>query len=57
LKPQNGSVDLPDYISHLEKEIGTPSLIVCLDSGAGNYEQFWTTTTLRELNSGDRLFA
>jgi len=26
---------------------------VCLDSGAGNYEQFWTTTTLRGLISGD----
>eukprot|EP01123_Difflugia_compressa_P012860 TRINITY_DN5691_c0_g1_i1.p1 TRINITY_DN5691_c0_g1~~TRINITY_DN5691_c0_g1_i1.p1 ORF type:complete len:477 (+),score=94.14 TRINITY_DN5691_c0_g1_i1:24-1454(+) len=50
---ESGSVDLPYYIDRLEKQIGTPSLIVCLDSGAGNYEQFWTTTTLRGLIAGD----
>src|SRR5690606_15782414 len=26
--------------------------IICLDSGAGNYEQFWTTTSLRGLIGG-----
>ena len=26
-----------------------PDLVVCLDSGARNYEQFWTTTSLRGL--------
>jgi len=36
-----------DYIDFLKEQIGTPSLIVCLDSGSGNYEQFWTTTSLR----------
>ena len=27
--------------------IGTPRLVVCLDSGCGNYEQLWMTTSLR----------
>ena len=27
--------------------IGTPSLVVCLDSGCGNYDQLWMTTSLR----------
>lgn len=25
------------------------NILVCLDSGAGNYEQFWATTSLRGL--------
>ena len=29
--------------------IGSPDLVICLDSGAGNYEQFWLTTSLRGL--------
>jgi hypothetical protein len=42
-----GSPDLPAYVSHLESRIGIPSLIICLDSGCGNYEQLWATTSLR----------
>ena len=33
--------------------IGTPSLVVCLDSGCGNYEQLWGTTSLRGIVVGD----
>jgi acetylornithine deacetylase/succinyl-diaminopimelate desuccinylase-like protein len=33
----------------LAPRIGTPSLVVCLDSGCGNYEQLWCTTSLRGL--------
>lgn len=44
---ESGSYDLPFYIEHLQKRIGTPSLIVCLDSGCGNYDQLWMTTSLR----------
>jgi acetylornithine deacetylase/succinyl-diaminopimelate desuccinylase-like protein len=44
---ESGSYDLPPYVDHLAKRIGTPSLVVCLDSGCGNYDQFWTTTSLR----------
>jgi acetylornithine deacetylase/succinyl-diaminopimelate desuccinylase-like protein len=44
---ESGSPDLPAYIDALGSRIGTPSLIVCLDSGCGNYEQMWSTTSLR----------
>lgn len=44
---ESGSPDLPYYLSELKEEIGKPDLVICLDSGAGNYEQFWMTTSLR----------
>ncbi|MFM7784974.1 MAG: M20/M25/M40 family metallo-hydrolase, partial [Gammaproteobacteria bacterium] len=44
---ESGSYDLPFYIAHLRDRIGTPSLVVCLDSGAANYEQLWLTVSLR----------
>lgn len=44
---ESGSVDLPAYIDLLSDRIGTPRLIICLDSGCGNYEQLWMTTSLR----------
>src|SRR5205807_873469 len=44
---ESGSTDLPAYIDLLEPRIGTPRLVVCLDSGCGNYEQLWMTTSLR----------
>jgi acetylornithine deacetylase/succinyl-diaminopimelate desuccinylase-like protein len=50
---ESGSTDLPDYIEHLKTRIGKPSLVVCLDSGCGNYEQLWMTTSLRGLVSGN----
>src|SRR5438477_7198935 len=50
---ESGSTDLPAYIEHLAARIGKPSLVVCLDSGCGNYEQLWMTTSLRGLVSGN----
>lgn len=44
---ESGSYDLPYYIDALKDRIGSPSLVICLDSGCGNYEQMWTTTSLR----------
>jgi acetylornithine deacetylase/succinyl-diaminopimelate desuccinylase-like protein len=44
---ESGSYDLPFYIEELKDRIGKPSLVICLDSGAGNYEQLWMTTSLR----------
>ena len=32
--------------------IGKPSLVVCLDSGCGNYDQLWLTTSLRGIAGG-----
>ena len=49
---ESGSYDLPFYIEHLRERIGTPSLVVCLDSGAGNYEQLWLTVSLRGMAAG-----
>ena len=50
---ESGSPDLPAYIEHLEKRIGDVTLVVCLDSGCGNYDQLWSTTSLRGLIAGD----
>jgi acetylornithine deacetylase/succinyl-diaminopimelate desuccinylase-like protein len=44
---ESGSPDLPFYVEKLADRIGTPDLVVCLDSGTGNYEQLWLTTSLR----------
>jgi len=44
---ESGSYDLPFYIDNLKERIGKPNLVICLDSGAGNYEQLWMTTSLR----------
>jgi acetylornithine deacetylase/succinyl-diaminopimelate desuccinylase-like protein len=44
---ESGSVDLPAYIDLLAPRIGTPRLVICLDSGCGNYDQLWMTTSLR----------
>ena len=49
---ESGSADLPAYIEHLKPRLGSPSLVVCLDSGCGNYDQLWVTTSLRGLCSG-----
>jgi len=49
---ESGSYDLPYYIDHLSDRIGTPDLVVCLDSGCGNYDQLWLTTSLRGIAMG-----
>jgi len=49
---ESGSPDLPFYIDHLAARIGEPDLVVCLDSGCGNYEQLWLTTSLRGMVIG-----
>jgi acetylornithine deacetylase/succinyl-diaminopimelate desuccinylase-like protein len=48
---ESGSPDLPYYVDALSDRLGEPSLVVCLDSGCGNYEQLWCTTSLRGLIS------
>jgi acetylornithine deacetylase/succinyl-diaminopimelate desuccinylase-like protein len=49
---ESGSPDLPAYIEVLEPRLGNIALVVCLDSGAGNYDQLWLTTSLRGMVSG-----
>ena len=50
---ESGSYDLPFYIDHLSDSLGKPELVICLDSGCGNYEQLWSTTSLRGLVGGE----
>jgi len=49
---ESGSFDLPAYLEALAPRIGTPSFVVGLDSGCGNYGQLWGTTSLRGLVNG-----
>jgi acetylornithine deacetylase/succinyl-diaminopimelate desuccinylase-like protein len=44
---ESGSRDLLPYINALKTRLGEVALVVCLDSGAGNYDQLWLTTSLR----------
>ena len=49
---ESGSHDLLPYIDALRARLGDVGLVVCLDSGAGNYDQLWLTTSLRGMASG-----
>jgi acetylornithine deacetylase/succinyl-diaminopimelate desuccinylase-like protein len=44
---ESGSPDLPAYVEALADRLGTPSLIVCLDSGCIDDRRMWVTTSLR----------
>ena len=50
---ESGSPDLPAHLDALVDRIGTPSLVLCLDSGCMDYERLWVTTSLRGLASGE----
>src|SRR5262245_1054467 len=49
---ESGSVDLPAYMESLAGRLGEPDLVICLDSGCGNYDQLWGTTSLRGILNG-----
>lgn len=49
---ESGSPDLPYYVDALADRIGEVSLVVCLDSGCGDYERLWVTTSLRGVIGG-----
>ncbi|MGN6319949.1 M20 family metallopeptidase [Trinickia sp.] len=49
---ESGSYDLLPYVDALRERLGNVALVVCLDSGAGNYDQLWLTTSLRGLVGG-----
>jgi acetylornithine deacetylase/succinyl-diaminopimelate desuccinylase-like protein len=44
---ESGSPHLIPYIEKLKDRIGKPDLMICLDSGAQDYERLWITTSLR----------
>ncbi len=50
---ESGSYDLLPYVDALRERLGDVGLVVCLDSGAGNYDQLWLTTSLRGLVTGE----
>lgn len=49
---ESGSPDLPFYMDALADRIGKVSLVVCLDSGCGDYDRLWLTTSLRGMVGG-----
>lgn len=51
---ESGSPDLLPYIDQLRNagRLGDVALVICLDSGAGNYDQLWLTSSLRGMASG-----
>ena len=49
---ESGSPDLPVYIEEMRGRIGTPTLVVCLDSGCLDDRRLWVTTSLRGLAAG-----
>jgi acetylornithine deacetylase/succinyl-diaminopimelate desuccinylase-like protein len=49
---ESGSADLLPYVDALRTRLGNVGLVMCLDSGAGNYDQLWLTTSLRGMASG-----
>jgi len=49
---ESGSYDLLPYIDALRTRLGDVGLVICLDSGAGNYDQLWLTSSLRGMASG-----
>ena len=49
---ESGSPDLLPYVDALKKRLGDVGLVICLYSGAGNYDQLWLTTSLRGMASG-----
>ncbi len=44
---ESGSNDLPAYLERIDAKIGVPTQVICLDSGAGDFEAIWGTTSLR----------
>jgi acetylornithine deacetylase/succinyl-diaminopimelate desuccinylase-like protein len=49
---ESGSYDLPFYLEALASRMGRVDFVVGLDSGCGDYERLWQTTSLRGLAGG-----
>ena len=53
---ESGSRDLLPYVDALRdparNRLGDVALVICLDSGAGNYDQLWLTSSLRGMATG-----
>jgi acetylornithine deacetylase/succinyl-diaminopimelate desuccinylase-like protein len=49
---ESGSYDLPAYLEALAPRMGAVDFVVGLDSGCGDYERLWATTSLRGMAAG-----
>ena len=49
---ESGSYDLPAYLELLAPRMGSADFVIGLDSGCGDYERLWATTSLRGLTGG-----
>ena len=49
---ESGSYDLPAYLEALRPRLGAVDFVVGLDSGCGDYERLWMTTSLRGMTAG-----
>ena len=49
---ESGSPDLPAYVDALGDRLGSPELVVCLDSSCLDTDRLWVTTSLRGLANG-----
>jgi len=49
---ESGSYDLPAYLDALAPRMGRVDFVVGLDSGCGDYERMWATTSLRGIAAG-----
>ena len=46
---ESGSPDLAPHLDQLGDRLGSPSLVICLDSGCADWDRLWVTTSLRGL--------
>ena len=49
---ESGSFDLPAYLEHLAPRLGQVGVLIGLDSGCGDYDRLWVTTSLRGMVGG-----
>jgi acetylornithine deacetylase/succinyl-diaminopimelate desuccinylase-like protein len=52
LGEESGSPDLPYYFETVRERLGDVGLVVCPDSGCGDYDRLWFTSSLRGLAMG-----
>jgi acetylornithine deacetylase/succinyl-diaminopimelate desuccinylase-like protein len=50
---ESGSYDLPAYLEALAPRMGRVDFVIGLDSGCGDYDRMWDTTSLRGLAGGN----
>jgi acetylornithine deacetylase/succinyl-diaminopimelate desuccinylase-like protein len=49
---ESGSPDLPAYLAALSDRVGSPTLVLCLDSECLDHDRLWVTTSLRGMVAG-----